>query len=277
MADHIKREVVIGDCRLLLGDAHAILPDLGEVADAAFTSPPYNMGMSPAGGVRGGVLTKPSIRADGKRFRDGYGINADAMDPDEYNVWQRECLRGTFKAARFGVFWNHRPRVEFGNARLPMGMDFSGVPLRQIIIWNRIIGTEVTPRSFGSRCEWIFLFARPEFRLIDLSASGRGDVWTLPPSTEHDAAKHPAPFPVALPERAITSTSYEAWLDPFMGSGSTAVACLRQGRRFTGIELESKWFDLACHRVQDAYDRPDLFVAPREPEPVQQPLFNEVA
>lgn len=270
----IKKEVQIGDCRLLLGDCLEILPMLGKVADAAFTSPPYNMGMSPAGGIRGGVLTKPSIGGDGRRFRDGYGINPDAMDPQEYDVWQRACLSATFEATCSGVFWNHRPRVEFGKARLPMAMQFDDVPLRQIIIWNRIIGTEVTPRSFGSRCEWIFLFARPDFKLRDLSASGRGDVWTLPPSSEKSAASHPAPFPVALPEKAITSTDYDEWLDPFMGSGTTGVACARNGRKFTGIELEPRHFETACKRIEEAYKQPDMFITQPSEKPTQEALFE---
>lgn len=244
---------------LHLGDCREVLPTVG-MADVAFTSPPYNMGMSPAGGIRGGILTKPSKSADAKRFRDGYGINQDALPPDEYDIWQRDCLRLTFEQVRHGVFWNHRPRVEFGLSRLPMAMDFP-VPLRQIIIWNRIIGTEVSPRSFGSRHEWIFLFSRPEFALKDLSASGFGDVWTLPPSSEADAKKHPAPFPVALPQRAMQATPYDEWLDPFMGSGTTGVAAVRLGRKFTGIEIEPKFFDLACRRISDALARPDMFIA----------------
>lgn len=246
---------------LYLGDCREILPTIGKV-DAAFTSPPYNMGMSPAGGVRGGILTKPSKGGDAKRFRDGYGICEDAMHPDEYDVWQRDCLRLTFDQVRYGVFWNHRPRVEFGLSRLPMGMDFPA-SLRQIIIWNRIIGTEVTPRSFGSRHEWIMLFARAEFALKDLSSSGFGDVWTLAPSSEPEAKRHPAPFPVALPQRAIEATSYNEWLDPFMGSGSTGIAAVRLGRKFIGIEIEPGFFDLACRRISDALARPDMFIAPR--------------
>ncbi len=59
-------------------------------------------------------------------------------------------------------------------------------------------------------------------------------------------------------------------LDPFSGSGTTAVACVQAGRNFIGIELNAAYFDAACARVQDAYDRPDMFIAPRSPEPVQE-------
>lgn len=51
-------------------------------------------------------------------------------------------------------------------------------------------------------------------------------------------------------------------LDPFMGSGSTGVACAKLGRKFIGIELEPKYFDIACERIQKAYDQPDLFIEP---------------
>ena len=63
-------------------------------------------------------------------------------------------------------------------------------------------------------------------------------------------------------------------LDPFMGSGTTGVACVQLGRKFIGIEINESYFNVACRRIQDAHDRPDMFVAAREPEPVQQPLFG---
>ena len=45
-----------------------------------------------------------------------------------------------------------------------------------------------------------------------------------------------------------------------MGSGTTGVACVKLGRKFIGIELEEKYFDIACERIQKAYDQPDLFI-----------------
>ena len=49
-------------------------------------------------------------------------------------------------------------------------------------------------------------------------------------------------------------------LDPFMGSGTTGVACVKLGRKFIGIELEPKYFDIACRRIEDAYKQPDMFI-----------------
>jgi site-specific DNA-methyltransferase (adenine-specific) len=52
-----------------------------------------------------------------------------------------------------------------------------------------------------------------------------------------------------------------AVIDPFMGSGTTGVACAREGRRFIGIEIDEAYFDIACERIRKAYAQPDLFVA----------------
>ena len=56
-----------------------------------------------------------------------------------------------------------------------------------------------------------------------------------------------------------------------MGSGTTGVACVNLGRKFIGIELESKYFDIACERIQATYDQPDMFVE-TQPEPEQRAM-----
>ena len=63
----------------------------------------------------------------------------------------------------------------------------------------------------------------------------------------------------------------ETILDPFMGSGTTGVACANLGRKFIGIEIEPKYFDIACRRIEDAYKQPRLFDDPK-PQPVPQEL-----
>jgi len=60
-------------------------------------------------------------------------------------------------------------------------------------------------------------------------------------------------------------------LDPFMGSGTTGVACAKLGRSFTGIELDENYFEIACERVSDAYQQTDMFVqAPADVKPIQE-------
>lgn len=249
-----QRKEQIGDCTLYLGDAEAVIQEISTV-DMVFTSPPYNMGLVPGGNGRG--MYKPGANNKGGRFRNGYGLHGDAMPQDEYDEWQRRCLRLMFDKARLAVYYNHRPRVEHGVLRPPLSFDF-GIPVRQIIIWNRKTGIDVNLRSYCTRQEWIILFAKPEFSLVDHASSGRGDVWSVGIETDRSGG-HPAPFPVALPEIALRTVAGAARvLDPFMGSGSTGVAAARLGRKFTGIEIEPKFFDLACRRIEAAYRQPDF-------------------
>ena len=49
-------------------------------------------------------------------------------------------------------------------------------------------------------------------------------------------------------------------VDPFMGSGTTGVACAKLGRKFIGIEISEKYFDIACRRISEALKQPDLFI-----------------
>lgn len=57
----------------------------------------------------------------------------------------------------------------------------------------------------------------------------------------------------------------ETILDPFMGSGTTLVACAKMGRKGIGIELDPEYFEIACKRVEEAYRQLDLFVEPPKP------------
>lgn len=82
--------------------------------------------------------------------------------------------------------------------------------------------------------------------------------------------RHPTQKPVALMEWCLGFLpDAETILDPFMGSGTTLVACAKLGRKGIGIELDSEYFDIACKRVDEAYRQPDLFVEPPS-APVQE-------
>jgi DNA modification methylase len=74
---------------------------------------------------------------------------------------------------------------------------------------------------------------------------------------------HPTQKPIAVMQWCLGFLpNAETILDPFMGSGTTLVACAKLGRKGIGIELDPDYFEIACKRVQAAYDQPDLFVAP---------------
>jgi DNA modification methylase len=62
---------------------------------------------------------------------------------------------------------------------------------------------------------------------------------------------------------AAYTSEGETVADPFMGSGSTGVACIKLCRKFIGIEIEPKYFDIACRRIEEAWKQPRLFEEPR--------------
>ena len=87
-----------------------------------------------------------------------------------------------------------------------------------------------------------------------------------------DGTVHPTQKPVALIAWCLThAPDAHTVLDPFMGSGTTGVACAQSGRAFTGIERERKYFDIACERIERAYAQGKLF-QPEQAKPEQQEL-----
>lgn len=85
--------------------------------------------------------------------------------------------------------------------------------------------------------------------------------------------QHPTQKPIPLMRWCLGFLpDADTILDPFMGSGTTGVACAKMGRKFIGIELDPGYFDIACKRIEDAYKQPDLFVAPPA-KPVQEKMI----
>jgi len=93
-----------------------------------------------------------------------------------------------------------------------------------------------------------------------------------------DGAQHPTQKPVRLIEWCLGFLpKAETILDPFMGSGTTGVACVNLGRKFTGIELDPGYFDIACRRIEEAYKQPRLIEHPRRAPAVQEQInFGEI-
>ena len=86
--------------------------------------------------------------------------------------------------------------------------------------------------------------------------------------------QHPTQKPVALMEWCLGFLpDAKTILDPFMGSGTTLVACQRMGRHGTGIELDPDYFDIACRRVDEAARQPDLLIPETRKQPVQEQLL----
>ena len=102
------------------------------------------------------------------------------------------------------------------------------------------------------------------------SAAKHLDVLRYPPPS---GIAHPTSKPIGLMHDLCEIIGGQTILDPFMGSGTTLVACQRLGRSGTGIELDPDYFDIACKRVDEAARQPDMFVAPPDPQPKQEPML----
>ena len=226
------------------GDCREVMADLADdLVDITITSPPYNMGLSPGGNGRGlyGHTT-----SKGKRFsQDGYDGETDALPPEEYDEFLRTTLLDMWRLSRLAVWWNHRPRIEHGLLKDPLGGVFP-LPVGQRIILARPTGIDVSLRRFVTRQEHLYLFAKDGFRLTDHATSGMGDVWPMPIPPK---GEHPAPFDLSVPARCIAATAdVELILDPFCGSGTTLRAAKDAGLRATGIERSERFCEMAAER-----------------------------
>ena len=262
-----RTEILADGVTLHMGDCREILPALGKV-DAIVTSPPYNM----RGGLGTAMGHTKSLWSGSPDLADGYGIHGDDMPVAEYEEWQRDILRACWRALsdEGAIFYNHKPRPRQGSLWMPLVLG-PELPLRQIIIWDRGNGFNFSPSHFMPMHEWVILWAKDAFRLRSRGASGSGDVWHIPPQGQD--IDHPAPFPVELAARCIEPTFCNLILDPFMGSGTTGVAAVKLGRQFVGIEIEPKYFDLACRRISEAVKQPDFFIEKTaRAKPLELPL-----
>lgn len=219
------------------------LPD--ECLDLVVTSPPYNLKNSTGNGMKDGRGGKWSNAG----LIHGYAEHDDCMPHDEYAAWQRACLSEMLRLIKpdGAIFYNHKWRVQAG--LLQDRQDIvSGFPVRQIIIWRRKGGINFNKGYFLPTYEVIYLICKPDFVLAE-GANAYGDIWEF---TQEMKNEHPAPFPVALIERIICSTHARLIFDPFMGSGTTAIAAKKLGRDFIGIELSAEYVELAKRRLDDA-------------------------
>jgi site-specific DNA-methyltransferase (adenine-specific) len=91
-------------------------------------------------------------------------------------------------------------------------------------------------------------------------------------SEKEATREHPTQKPIALMEWCIKQVPGQIICDPYMGSGTTGVAAVRLGRKFVGIELDLKYFEVACRRIKAAVDAPSLFIEP--PKPAKQEAFE---
>jgi site-specific DNA-methyltransferase (adenine-specific) len=156
----------------------------------------------------------------------------------------RDVLR-TVRADHWVVFW-----TETEIPPVPL-------PLVAVHVWHR------TNTNRPDNYEPAF-----EFHADGLKRSSRVLPYCViaPGLTGIVATGHPTEKHVGLMREFVKRTSGVVF-DPFMGSGTTGVACVKLGRKFIGIEIEPRYFDIACRRIEEAYRQPDMFV----PRPAEQP------
>ena len=121
-------------------------------------------------------------------------------------------------------------------------------PTMQWLVWDK------GQRDFSlADCEFAWSNQRKAARIFDYS---RGKAL-------QDGKEHPTQKPVELMKWCLDFVpKARSVLDPFMGSGTTGVACAKKGVQFIGIEINEQYFEIACRRIEKAYDQPDMFVAP---------------
>lgn len=213
------------------------------------TSPPYNIKNSTGNGLKDGRGGKWPQAA----LLEGYVTHDDCMPHEDYVVWQRACLTEMMRLLRpdGAIFYNHKWRVQ--NGLLQDRADIvAGFPVRQILIWHRAGGMNFNPGYFLPNYEVIYLIAKPDFRLAP-KANAMGCVWRIDQESDNP---HPAPFPLQLVTRCLEAGGGGPVLDPFMGSGTTAVAAQQMGLEWIGIELSSKYAEMADKRVAKVMERP---------------------
>jgi site-specific DNA-methyltransferase (adenine-specific)/modification methylase len=245
------REETIGHARLILGDCREVLPTLSGV-DAVVTDPPYGVG----------------FKGSSTKWTAADGIGYASFDDTRSNIEQLiiPAIRSAVSLARCAI-------ITPGSACMFMYDE------------PRAVGWIYYPSGANSG-PWGFVCGQPIFYYgkDPYLAKQLGRLPNCFASTESaEANGHPCPKPIKQMQWLVNraSLSGDTVLDPFAGSGTTGVACAKLGRRFIGIEIEPRYFDIACRRVEAAQRQADLFIPTPVPEPPEDArlvdLFAEPA
>lgn len=247
------REIrVIGDAVMILGDCLEVLPELPKV-DAVVTDPPYG-----TAATHDKHLSSITLR-NGEPARQALGFEGISLAEcvDMATLW-------TQLAARWVVF-----TCEWKYAH---ALDAAGLLVR-LGIWRKPDGA---PQFTGDRPGkgWEAIAICHQAGRKRWNGGGKHAFYSHPKG--QNTSGHPTGKPLGLLSELVSDFSDvgETILDPFMGSGTTGVACVQLGRKFIGIEREPKYFDIACKRIELAQAQGQLI--PHEmPQPVQLCLITK--
>jgi len=231
--------------KIICGDAVDVMKKIPDGSvDLVVTSPPYNLKNSTGNGMTRGSKGKWANAA----LQNGYTHHDDCMPHEKYVKWQRDCLTEMMRIIPDdgAIFYNHKWRVQAGMLQDRQDI-IQGFPVRQIIIWRRKGGFNFNPGYFLPTYEVIYLIAKPKFKLKS-KANAHGDVWEFTQEMNND---HPAAFPVDLIDRIVGSTHAKTILDPFMGSGTTAISAINLKRDYIGIDVSPDYCKMAEERIKN--------------------------
>ena len=247
----MTRIEIIGDCTLYLGDCLEVMPTLGKV-DAVVTDPPYV-------GLKGGFDHYQTHNLAPSK------VKTSAVG-DPWSASFEWLPHAKELASRCIVAFCGYSDV----ATLKTAADLDG----WLVTWafNNSAPSMRNAPWFRNEFAWVLKTGKGTWRKIptvihhpklNAGCAGSPERLLKPDGT----AAHPTQKPIAVVSKLIIPEAATI-LDPFMGSGTTGVACVKLGRKFIGIELDEGYFDIACKRIAEAYRQPDFFV--ERPKPAEQ-------
>jgi site-specific DNA-methyltransferase (adenine-specific) len=229
----------MSDIKLYQGDCLEHIKSLDAASvDLIVTDPPYKVTPKGCAGTTGGMIAK-------KQNMIGMVFEHNDIEPEAYAP---EFYRVLKDGSHCYVMTNHVNLINMLNSFSNVGFHFI-----KSLIWkkdNKIMG-----RFYMSQFEYILFFRKG--RGVQINNCGTGDVLEVPNKKHKDADGknlHDTEKPVELMEILVENSSKpgDVVMDPFMGVGSTGIACKHLDRNFIGIELDPNYFELAKSRIENA-------------------------
>lgn len=252
---NIHKEVLAEGVEVYLGNCLDILPEIGPV-DHIITDPPYEA-----------IMHSLIGKAPARRHRADGGPKIKALDFDPIDNIR---LQVAGLAANYCNGWALIFCTTEGVGRWEDAINESKAKYKRACVW---VKPDSLPQ-FNGRGPAVgvenFIAAWCGSGHSCWNAGGKRGVYTHRTNPPERDGRHPTEKPVALMcEMTLDFTNQNQLIaDPFMGSGTTGVAAVRLGRRFVGIELNKKYFEIACQRISDEISRPTFFS--KAPRPAKQ-------
>ena len=212
--------------------------------DLIITSPPYN---------KAGLVGKKKRRSyDIWEKNIDYSSDVDNMPEYVYEQWQINILDECARVLKDdgSMFYNHKVRVHRNNIIHPIQwIALSDFRCRQIITWDRGGSPNLDNCRYIPTTELVFWLNKNEHNPRFKNTARLSEVWRIAPQKN---TKHPAPFPVEIPDNIIPFVAQgEAItvLDPFIGSGTTAVSAIKNGCHYIGFDVSPDYVAMAEARI----------------------------